>query len=459
MRKSFPLLLSLLLLSTFPAFSQSLQPAPPLELVSAGYGAAALGLGGAFVAVADDLSAIYWNPAGLAQLPGLQLYVDYRRLGDSDEDIGEENTAGRIDSRQRFSLSGNQFQSFSVSYAYRRSGFTLVPAFAYQRPSVFAFDRELKDVAESNFSSGSFSSHSEALFTQEFTKADTEYAFGVGASISGKLLIGGTWSLLRNGPEQTLTGTFSDTTSIPGTIRRVDTNLTQEVTNDFSGNYLRLGVLAFPAPALSLGGTVRLPYTRRNIAVTRMQGPFTQTETTLDSNGNIIDVQTTTGNVDQTSSTETELKIPLEWSVGAAIRPRVNFLASGSVTYSNWTDTSISLTSVPGSDLPFPTLHGAPGNQPSLLQWRGGVQYLIGEVGNGLVVRSGLFRDGQPFGTTGKRTYFNGYSFGLGYASRGVRFDVAMVRESGDVLLTPQSTEASHFQNRRWILSVGFIGQ
>ena len=33
-----------------------------------GVGARAMGLGGAFVAVADDASAVYWNPAGLAQL-------------------------------------------------------------------------------------------------------------------------------------------------------------------------------------------------------------------------------------------------------------------------------------------------------------------------------------------------------------------------------------------------------
>ncbi len=33
-----------------------------------GVGARALGLGGAFLAVADDYSALYWNPAGLAQL-------------------------------------------------------------------------------------------------------------------------------------------------------------------------------------------------------------------------------------------------------------------------------------------------------------------------------------------------------------------------------------------------------
>ena len=38
------------------------------EFLSLGVGARALGLGGAFVGVADDVTASFWNPAGLAQL-------------------------------------------------------------------------------------------------------------------------------------------------------------------------------------------------------------------------------------------------------------------------------------------------------------------------------------------------------------------------------------------------------
>ncbi len=43
------------------------------EFLSIGAGARALGLGGAFVAVADDSTAAYWNPAGLCQLEGRDL--------------------------------------------------------------------------------------------------------------------------------------------------------------------------------------------------------------------------------------------------------------------------------------------------------------------------------------------------------------------------------------------------
>jgi len=37
-------------------------------------GARAMGMGGAFVSVADDVTALYWNPAGLAGLDGFQVF-------------------------------------------------------------------------------------------------------------------------------------------------------------------------------------------------------------------------------------------------------------------------------------------------------------------------------------------------------------------------------------------------
>jgi hypothetical protein len=38
-----------------------------------GVGARALGMGGAFVSIADNYSALYWNPAGLARIPAAQV--------------------------------------------------------------------------------------------------------------------------------------------------------------------------------------------------------------------------------------------------------------------------------------------------------------------------------------------------------------------------------------------------
>ncbi len=45
--------------------------------LSIAQGARALALGGAFVAIADDPSAMYWNPAGIAELRGFNFMVDH----------------------------------------------------------------------------------------------------------------------------------------------------------------------------------------------------------------------------------------------------------------------------------------------------------------------------------------------------------------------------------------------
>lgn len=52
----------------------------PGELFSAGAGARALGMGGAFTAVSHDVASMYYNPAGLGLLPGRQVAAMYAKL-------------------------------------------------------------------------------------------------------------------------------------------------------------------------------------------------------------------------------------------------------------------------------------------------------------------------------------------------------------------------------------------
>src|SRR5574338_749306 len=50
-------------------------------------GVRAQGMGGAFVAVADDASAVWWNPAGLASGPFFSLLVGHQRQEEPDSRV------------------------------------------------------------------------------------------------------------------------------------------------------------------------------------------------------------------------------------------------------------------------------------------------------------------------------------------------------------------------------------
>jgi hypothetical protein len=68
------------------------------QFLKLGVGARAIALGGAFVAEASDLSAIYWNPAGLATLPGGAVQFNHTKyLADIDYSVAAFGTRlGRL---------------------------------------------------------------------------------------------------------------------------------------------------------------------------------------------------------------------------------------------------------------------------------------------------------------------------------------------------------------------------
>lgn len=66
------------LISVSPAAAQALET----------LGTRAQGLGGAFVAVADDATAVYWNPAGLALGPFLSVVIDYAAFDRGADEAG-----------------------------------------------------------------------------------------------------------------------------------------------------------------------------------------------------------------------------------------------------------------------------------------------------------------------------------------------------------------------------------
>ncbi|MBU1614968.1 PorV/PorQ family protein, partial [bacterium] len=79
----------IVILGLFLGFTQPVSAEPGstgAAFLKIGIGARALGMGGAFVGIADDVSALYWNPAGVSQLSQKEVLFAHNALS---QDIGQ----------------------------------------------------------------------------------------------------------------------------------------------------------------------------------------------------------------------------------------------------------------------------------------------------------------------------------------------------------------------------------
>lgn len=114
-------------------FQRSEIPSSPNPV---GSGARALGMGGAFIAIADDAAAASWNPGGLIQLelPEISLVSDAFHRAD-DNSFG---THPEADGTQTVSEIGINY--FSAAYPFNFRGYNMIVSLNYQK--LYDFTRE-----------------------------------------------------------------------------------------------------------------------------------------------------------------------------------------------------------------------------------------------------------------------------------------------------------------------------
>ena len=162
-----------------------------------GSGARAFGMGGAFIAIADDATAASWNPGGLGQLEKPELSVvmriqNYRNLKPANIDTsiftGPQDRDG----------SSTTLDFISFTYPFRMGKLKIVPQISYQRSISFDLATRTNDVVQSETTpdykqTGTFTEN------DKFTGGIDTVTFSVGTRILDRVNIGISGNLIMNG--------------------------------------------------------------------------------------------------------------------------------------------------------------------------------------------------------------------------------------------------------------------
>ena len=331
-----------------------------------GLGARTMGMGGAFLAVADDFTSLYWNPAGLAQIRKFELYGS---LSHSEQRVDTKFTRGRT---AEVDSSKTRPNSIGLVYPLYTTRGGIAFALGYNRPQNFDSTVAIRGLDPSSDSVFS------GLDVDEMTSNSGGigiWSFGAGVFISDSILLGGSIDFWHGLSLNELDSAAADINNIDPEI---DSFAFQDsVDRVYSGLGGRVGVLAFAGEHVTLGGTVTLPV---GLEVSEVWEQIT-----------IVEFDDGEGDVEgDDGSILFDIERPFEFGGGVAIKLLDKRLRlAGDVQFTDWTQTEYDPLPAEDAQNNFSRYYD------STIQVRVGAEYRIPVIETS--VRVGYFRDPIPF--------------------------------------------------------------
>jgi hypothetical protein len=387
-----------------------------LTSLALGSGARAFGMGGAFLARADDATAASWNPAGLSYLRRPEFTA-----------VGARNSFTRLPTGAGFtrlledSFAGNTLDFAAATYPIEIGPASGSVQLSFQRVFSFQGDRTVERTDQTLTSTGS--------------GGFDVLALGTGFRVVRSLRIGATVNRWVNGYRQDR--------------NRVASRGTTDQNFDFalSGWNFNGGLIWSPLESLNLGV----------VGKTTMKGAVVLDRVRADiipqAADTVLTRNTANSTVLRTDEDPTPHRVPVSISIPGAVgagiswRPWSVLTASLDFTRTFWSkgrirnfftlartepDQTSPLPQV-FQNLPYPTLDDL--FQSDTEQLRVGAEYVV--LGRRLKVplRAGFFTDKQYFfDFRGQPPRFRGFTAGLGVAAGPLLLDFAYVRETGKYL-------------------------
>lgn len=332
-----------------------------------GVGARTMGMGGASLALADDFTALYWNPAGMAQIQKFELFSSFSHNTASTDAyfVGDEIT-GTTRSQMRPNSIG-----FVYPFQTRRGGWAV--AFGYNRPQNFDYQTAIQGVDPS---SGTEFSGLAVDETDVNSGGIGIWSFGTSVYVSKRVLIGGSLDFWQGKSLNELDTTATDLLQVDNELSRF--RYDDAIDREYSGLGARIGLLAHLTDAVSVGLTLVAPV---ELGVDEIW--YQSTRAVYDDGEEMSD------SIDGAQAFDIER--PFEIGTGIAVKLlNKQLILAGDVQLTDWTQTRYD--PAPADDISQDNFEEF---YATTLQARLGVEYRIPTIDTH--VRVGYFRDTIPF--------------------------------------------------------------
>jgi long-subunit fatty acid transport protein len=378
-----------------------IQPASSFNPV--GSGARALGMGGAFIGVADDATAASWNPGGLIQLERPEISfvgAGIRR--------NEDNTfAAHPEASGDQWVDDIDINYLSIAYPFSLANHDMIVSINYQ--TLYDLNREWNYPFFRN--SGGLSYTKQVRYAQEGSLSAIGLAYCVQFTPDFSFGITlNTWDddLLNNQWEETERQTGSGT-NFGNAFTSTSLNVERYTLSGYNAN---IGFLWHATPKLTIGAVVKTPFE----ADLERESSSSEATRFPGAPGSDVVTPLTTSVQDET------LEMPLSLGMGLAYRFSDAFTASLDVYRTEWGD--FVRTDAQGNETSFVSgkALGESDIDPTH-QIRMGAEYLFIRSHYAIPVRCGIFYDPAP--AEGHPDDFYGFSVGSGIALGGLIFDMA----------------------------------
>ena len=207
-----------------------------------GVGARSMGMGGASLGLADDFTALYWNPAGLAQIQKYELFTSFsHNTATTDSFFTNDEPIGTSRSQLRPN-------SIGIVYPFYTEQGGLAIAFGYNRVQNFDFQTKFQGIDPSP------ASKYNGFYVNETNRNSGgigNWSFGGSVYISKNFLIGGSIDFWNGVSLKNVDVTATDALNINKDVSKIHVDV--DIDREYSGIGGRIGILANFTDEISLG--------------------------------------------------------------------------------------------------------------------------------------------------------------------------------------------------------------